>query len=103
MQAHLSAKAVREDPLAFTLHINLCAVHMFLHEAAIGKVTEQDLPQLVAAESRKCSTAAAFKVLSAVRMNWPAQHSQVSNAPRHLWLWRGVVTGTDILFGLSSA
>lgn len=81
MQPHLSAKAVREDPLAFTLHINLCAVHMLLHEAAIGQVKEQELPKLVAAESRKCSTAAAFKLLSAVRMNWPMQRSEVRLSP----------------------
>lgn len=78
MAIHLSTKAVGEDPLAFSLHMNLCTVHMFLHEAAIRKVDEQQLPQLVAADSRKCSTAAAFKIASAIRMNWPIQRSEVS-------------------------
>jgi hypothetical protein len=78
MRAHLTAKAVCEDAFAFTLHINLCAVHMFLHEAAIVKVDEQELPKLVAAESRKSSTTAAFKISSAIRMTWPAQRSEVS-------------------------
>ncbi|KAB8250202.1 fungal-specific transcription factor domain-containing protein [Aspergillus flavus] len=75
-QRYLTAKAVREDPLAFSLHLNLCATHINLHEAAIRKVEEQDLPKLVAAESRKCSTAAAFKILGAIRMNWPVQRSE---------------------------
>lgn len=75
-QGHLGAKAVRESPLAFSLHLNLCATHIHLHEAAIRKVEEQELPKLVAAESRKCSTAAAFKILGAIRMNWPVQRSE---------------------------
>lgn len=77
-QRYLTAKAVREDALAFSLHLNLCAMHINLHEAAIRKVEEQDLPKLVTAESRKCSTAAAFKILGAIRMNWPVQRSEVS-------------------------
>ncbi|KAG2416220.1 hypothetical protein HFD88_007413 [Aspergillus terreus] len=75
-QRYLTAKAVREDALAFSLHLNLCATHINLHEAAIRKVEEQDLPKLVAAESRKCSAAAAFKILGAIRMNWPMQRSE---------------------------
>jgi hypothetical protein len=77
-QRHLSARAVREDPLAFTLHLNLCATHIHLHEAIIRKVDEQELPKLVAAESRKCSTAAVFKILDVLRMNWPVHLSEVS-------------------------
>lgn len=77
-QGNLAAKTVREDPLAFSLHLNLCATHIHLHEAAICKVEEQDLPKLVAAESRKSSTAAAVKILGAVRMDWPVQRSEVS-------------------------
>ncbi|KAF7594314.1 hypothetical protein BBP40_009547, partial [Aspergillus hancockii] len=72
-QEHLSAMAVREDPLAFSLHLNLCATHINFHEATIRKVEEQDLPKLISAESRKCSTSAALKVLSAIRLNWPVQ------------------------------
>lgn len=80
-QRYLTAKAVREDPLAFSLHLNLCATHISLHEAAIHKVEEQDLPKLVAAESRKCSAAAAFKILGAIRMNWPVQRLEVTIFP----------------------
>jgi hypothetical protein len=35
-------------------------------------------PKLVAAESRKCSAAAAFKILGAIRMNWPVQRSEAT-------------------------
>jgi hypothetical protein len=80
-QRYLTAKTVREDPLAFSLHLNLCATHINLHEAAIRKVEEQDLPKLVAAESRKCSTAAASKILGAIHMNWPVQRSEVTLSP----------------------
>ena len=82
LHMHLNAKAVREDSVAFTLHINLCAVDIFLHEAAIDEVNRQELPKLVAAESRKRSAAAAFKISCAVRMNWPVQRSEVSTFPR---------------------
>lgn len=77
LHMHLNAKAVAEDPVAFTLHVNLYAVDIFLHEAAIDEVEKQGLPKLVAAESIKRSTAAAFKISSAVRMNWPGQRSEV--------------------------
>jgi hypothetical protein len=86
-QGHLGAKAVRECPLAFSLHLNLCATHIHLHEAAIRKVEEQELPKLVAAESRKCSTAAAFKILGAIRMNWPVQRSEVGKNHSYLQSW----------------
>jgi hypothetical protein len=80
-RGHLTVNAVRNDPLAFSLHLNLCATHISLHEAAIRKVQDQDLPKLVAAESRKSSAAAAFKILSVIRMNWPVQRSEVSAFP----------------------
>ncbi|KAL2831390.1 hypothetical protein BDW59DRAFT_182074 [Aspergillus cavernicola] len=79
LQSYLAAKAVREDPLAFSLHLNLCATHIHLHQAAIRKVEEQEVPQLVAAESRKCSTTTAFKILSAIRINWPVQRSEAGH------------------------
>ena len=77
-EGHPSAIAIEEDPLAFTLHLNLYATHISLHEAAIWKVKEQGLPDYVAAESRKCITTAGFKILSAIRTNWPTQRSEVS-------------------------
>jgi len=77
LHMHLNGKAVREDSVAFALHVNLCAVDIFLHEAAIDVVDKQELPKLVAAESRKRTTAAAFKISNAVRMNWPVHRSEV--------------------------
>ena len=76
LHMHLNAKAVAEDSVAFALYVNLCAVDIFLHEAAIDEVEKQELPKLVAAESSKRSTAAAFKIASAVRMNWPVQRGE---------------------------
>ncbi|KAJ5486280.1 Acyl transferase/acyl hydrolase/lysophospholipase [Penicillium desertorum] len=66
-QGHLIAKAVRQDPLVFSLHLDLYATHINLHEAVIHEVEEQGLPKLVAAESRRCSTAAAFNIVGAIR------------------------------------
>ena len=77
LHMHLNAKAVAEDSVAFALYVNLCAVDIFLHEAAIDEVERQELPKLVAAESSKRSTAAAFKIASAVRMDWPVQRGEV--------------------------
>lgn len=77
LHMHLNAKAIGEDSVAFALHMNLCAIVVFLHEAAIDQVDKQELPKLIGAESRKRSAAAAFKISSAVRMNWPVQRSEV--------------------------
>ena len=77
IRMHLTAKAVREDPTAFTLHINFCAVHILLHDAATARVKEQELQNLVAADSQKCSVAAAFKIANAIRIAWPAHRSEV--------------------------
>ncbi|KAE8414836.1 hypothetical protein BDV36DRAFT_298672 [Aspergillus pseudocaelatus] len=54
------------------------ATRINLHEAAIRKIEEQDLPKPVAAESRKCSAGVALKILGAIRMNWPVQRSEAT-------------------------
>ncbi|KAL5044514.1 hypothetical protein BDW71DRAFT_215689 [Aspergillus fruticulosus] len=66
-QHYLSIKAIWEDALVFSLHLNLCATYINLHEAAICKVEE----------SRKCSTTVVFKILGAIQMNWPVQQLEV--------------------------
>lgn len=90
LHMHLNAKAVAEDSVAFALYVNLCAVDIFLHEAAIDEVEKQELPKLVAAESSKRSTAAAFKIACAVRMNWPVQRGEVRPLPFNIIIsrWR---------------
>ncbi|KAI0007236.1 hypothetical protein F4779DRAFT_643345 [Xylariaceae sp. FL0662B] len=61
LQAHLNAQAVREDPVAFSVYMNLRATEIFFYETAI---------------SQKRSMAAAFKIASAVRLNWPVAQSE---------------------------
>lgn len=73
LHMHLNAKSVREDPIAFSLYMNLRGTEIFFHEAAVKHVERQGFPLLVAAESQKRSMAAAYKVASTVRLNWPCQ------------------------------
>ncbi|KAI0379326.1 hypothetical protein F5Y04DRAFT_132462 [Hypomontagnella monticulosa] len=73
LHMHLNAKSVREDPIAFSLYMNLRGTEIFFHEAAVKHVERQGFPLLVAAESQKRSIAAAYKVASTVRLNWPCQ------------------------------
>lgn len=69
----LNAQTVREDPLAFALHLNLSATEIFFHEVAITQVSRSDLPIELATESKKRSAAAAFKIASAIRLNWTSE------------------------------
>lgn len=71
LHTHLNAKASREDPAAFSLLVNLCAVDLYLHEAAIEQAERQDLPPSVVAESRRRCSAAALKITSTLRLNYP--------------------------------
>lgn len=73
LQAHLNAQSVKTDPIAFSLQMNLCASEILFHEAAINEVKIKQLPTGLVAESEKRSTAKAFKIVSAVRLNWPTE------------------------------
>lgn len=71
LRRHLDPASVRRDPLAFSMHMNLCATEICFHDAAISQIRGQGLPDELAAESRKSSSAAAFRVAAAVSMTWP--------------------------------
>lgn len=75
LHMHMNAKAVREDPVAFSMYMNLRGTEIFFHEAAIVHVERAGHPRLVAAESQRRSTAAAYKIATAVQLNWPDQQS----------------------------
>lgn len=76
LQAHLNAKSLREDPIAFSLYMNLRATEIAFHEAAIAQVQKQGLPMMMAAESQKRSMLAASKIANAVRLNYPTQRAE---------------------------
>ncbi|KAI1853878.1 hypothetical protein JX265_012563 [Neoarthrinium moseri] len=76
LKLHLSAKSIQNDPVSFSLYMNLRATEIFFHQAAIVRVEQQGLPILTAAESQKRSQAAAHKIASAVRLNWPGQQAE---------------------------
>jgi hypothetical protein len=97
-QGHLIAKAVRQDPLVFSLHLDLYATHINLHEAVIHEVEEQGLPKLVSAESRRCSTAAAFNIVGAIRVSWPVHRSEVGKYRDPFILLYIVLSGHISLF-----
>ncbi|GJD04910.1 tat pathway signal sequence [Colletotrichum higginsianum] len=72
LKRHLNATSIREDPMAFSLYLNLRATEIFSHESAITRSEEQGLPPLMTAESQRRATAAAFQISSAVRLNVPS-------------------------------
>ncbi|KAF5706131.1 Zn2Cys6 DNA-binding transcription factor [Fusarium globosum] len=72
LKQHLNATSIREDPVAFSLYLNLRATEIFSHESAIARSEEQGLPPLMTAESQRRATAAAFQVSTAVRLNLPS-------------------------------
>lgn len=76
VKEHLNAKVVQEDPVAFSLHMNLCAIEIFFHETAIAEIHRQQFPQHISLESMQRSSSAALKVTSAIRLNWPARRSE---------------------------
>ncbi|KAI4955793.1 Depudecin biosynthesis cluster-specific transcription activator dep6 [Alternaria rosae] len=72
LKRHLNATSIREDPVAFSLYMNLRATEIFSHESAITKSEEQNLPPLMIIESQRRATAAAFQICSAVSLNLPS-------------------------------
>ncbi|PCD32682.1 hypothetical protein AU210_008926 [Fusarium oxysporum f. sp. radicis-cucumerinum] len=72
LKRHLNATSIREDPVAFSLYLNLRATEIFSHESAIARSEEQGLPPLMTAESQRRATAAAFQISTAVRLNLPS-------------------------------
>lgn len=76
LRPHLNASAICQDPLAFSLHMNLNATDIYFHEAAISEVRRQSLPDALAAESQKRSTAAAFRIANSIRLIWSNQPSE---------------------------
>nr|ART34995.1 putative Zn2Cys6 DNA-binding transcription factor [Fusarium redolens] len=72
LKRHLNATSIREDPVAFSLYLNLRATEIFSHESAIARSEEQGLSPLMTAESQRRATAAAFQISTAVRLNLPS-------------------------------
>jgi hypothetical protein len=72
LKRHLNATSIREDPVAFSLYLNLRATEIFSHESAIEKNEEQGLPPLMIAESQRRATTAAFQICNAVGLNLPS-------------------------------
>ncbi|KAF4336885.1 hypothetical protein FBEOM_9265 [Fusarium beomiforme] len=72
LKEHLNATSIRNDPVAFSLYLNLRATEIFCHESAITRSQEQGLPPLMTAESQRRATAAAFQISTAVRLNLPS-------------------------------
>ncbi|KAH4308379.1 hypothetical protein HBH70_043480 [Parastagonospora nodorum] len=72
LKRHLNATSIREDPVAFSLYLNLRATEIFSHDSAIRKSEEQGLPPMMIAESQRRAITAAFQICSAVGMNLPS-------------------------------
>ena len=74
---HLTSQARLHDPLALCLNINLCAVNICLHEAALEKAQKGKLPATLVAESENRCTAAAMEIVGDVRLSQQLDSSQV--------------------------
>nr|BAZ95820.1 cpaN2 transcription factor [Curvularia pallescens] len=72
LKRHLNAISIREDPVAFSLYLNLRATEISSHDSAIKKNEEQGLPPLMIAESQRRASAAAFQICNAVGLNLPS-------------------------------
>jgi hypothetical protein len=79
LKPHLNTTSIREDPIAFSLYMNLRATEIFLHDSAITKNEEQALPSFMITESQKRATAAAFQICNAVGLNLPSPRKGNSN------------------------
>ncbi|USP74007.1 Depudecin biosynthesis cluster-specific transcription activator DEP6 [Curvularia clavata] len=79
LKRHLNATSIREDPVAFSLYLNLRATEIFSHDSAIKKNDEQGLPPLMVAESQRRATAAAFQICNAVGLNLPSPRNANSD------------------------
>lgn len=53
LKLFLGGKVIQDDPVAFSVNIDLCATEIFCHQAAIVQVESQGLPSMPAAEDQK--------------------------------------------------
>ena len=74
---HLTSQARLHDPLALCLKMNLCAVNICLHEAAIDKAQKGKLPATLVTESENRCTAAAMEIVGDVRLSQQLDPSKV--------------------------
>lgn len=74
---HLTSQARLDDPLALCLNMNLCAVNICLHQAAIEKAQKGKLPLSLIAESENRCTAAAMEIVGDVRLSQRMDVSKV--------------------------
>ncbi len=82
---HLNAQARLDDPLALSLNMNLCAVNISLHEAAIAKAQKGKLPASLIVESENRCTAAAMEITGDVRLSQQLDSSKVRPSFRLLF------------------
>lgn len=74
---HLTSLARLDDPLALCLNMNLCAVNICLHEAAIDKARKGKLPMTLVNESENRGIAAAMEIVADVRLSQQLEPSKV--------------------------
>uniref|UniRef100_A0A093UMJ9 Putative transcriptional regulatory protein n=1 Tax=Talaromyces marneffei PM1 TaxID=1077442 RepID=A0A093UMJ9_TALMA len=70
------------DPLALTLHATLCAIQITLHEHAIRKVQNDNLPDPLRVESDNRCTSIAMQIAEYANVISQLQDSKVSNVTR---------------------
>ena len=76
-----SRKAGQSDAGLILLHLNLCAVIIFLHEIAIAKAMRDSLPDALSVESRNRCRAAAIEIATILRQTEHLDALNVSTLP----------------------
>lgn len=66
-----------DDPLALALNMNLAAVNICLHEAAVAKAQRGKLPATLIMESQNRCMAAAMEVAEDIRLSQQLDPSKV--------------------------
>lgn len=78
---HLKPHKQLDDPLALCVHMNLCAIKIALHEHAIDKTWNQDLPGTLRAESDNRCRAAVVEIAKYAKITEALDRSKVSGSP----------------------
>lgn len=78
---HLTVRAVKTDPVAFSLYVYLCGIDISLQEVALAQVEREGFASAVAADSAQRSRSAAYRLAGIAWATSPRDRHCVR--PRH--------------------
>ena len=90
---HTTEPSGPNDIRQILLHLNLCAVNIYLHEIAIAEVVKRSLPDSMTIESKNRCRASAVEIAAVLRQTQDLDHLNVSLKPHTRTLVDGMVAG----------